>query len=342
VLNDKGKDLRQAYYVTEAVARLHSYFMGLRETFETATFNAAFAQDDWTLTFNRNEGSDINAVRGILTGAQAIFGVGAAGASIAGPFVAGAGGALTATFAGFNGLIMPHLVEAVNDETLKKSAQLGASLGKFSLSTSKSFVDMNNVLMKGDNFLNSGDIRSYLKGGRWVNFDGIDETATIDGMNTLLTGQAINQLWRYQKVYIMGGGRCGDGQGIGSGPQEGAYCRESDNTAWYLYHWEDYHSIKTALDTQFGLVRHPHGMFELGKGDYSAIKSSLQAYEVAAYNYTPKFALDRAKSAMGRNINPLKEGPSWEGTFTIPVCNISQAPTPTWKMTLNATRGPRF
>lgn len=190
---------------------------------------------------------------------------------------------------------------------------------------------MNNVLMKGDNFLNSGDIRSYLKGGRWVNFDGIDETATIDGMNTLLTGQAINQLWRHQKVYIMGGGRCGDGQGIGSGPQEGVYCRESDNTAWYLYHWEDYHSIKTALDTQFGLVRHPHGMFELGKGDYSAIhitdviKSSLQAYEVAAYNYTPKFALDRAKSAMGRNINPLKEGPSWEGTFTIPVCNISQA-----------------
>lgn len=131
VLNDKGKDLRQAYYVTEAVARLHSYFMGLRETFETATFNAAFSQDDWTLTFNRNEGSDINTVRDILTGAQAIFGVGAAGASIAGPFVAGAGGALTATFAGFNGLIMPHLVEAVNDETLKKSAQLGASLGKF-------------------------------------------------------------------------------------------------------------------------------------------------------------------------------------------------------------------
>jgi len=149
-------------------------------------------------------------------------------------------------------------------------------------------------------------------------------------MNTLLTGQAINQLWRHQKLYIMGGGRCGDGQGIGSGPREGAYCRESDNTAWYLYHWEDYHGIKTILDTRFGLVRHPHGMFELGKGDYSAIhipdviKSSLRAYETASYSYTPQFALDQAKSAMERNVNPLKEGPSWEGIFTVPVCNISQ------------------
>lgn len=149
-------------------------------------------------------------------------------------------------------------------------------------------------------------------------------------MNTLLTGQAINQIWRQQKVYIMGGGRCGDNQGIGSGPKEAVYCRESDNTAWYLYHWEDYYSIKTALDTHYGLVRHPHGMYKLGTGDYSAvnitdvIKSSLRAYEVAAYNYTPTFALDRAKSAMQQNINPLKEGPSWEGIFTVPVCNISE------------------
>jgi len=331
VLNGKGKDLRQAYYVTESIVRLHSYFMGLRETFESATFNAAFSKDDWTLKFNRNEDRDIEEVRDILTGAQALFGIGVAAASLAGPITAATGGALTATLAGLNGLIIPHLVEAAKDETLKKSAQLGASLGKFALSTSKSFVDMNNVLMKGDRFLDSGDIRSWLKGGWWVNFDGIDETATINAMNTLLTGQAINHLWRHQKVYIMGGGKCGDGQGIGSGPQEGAYCRESDNTAWYLYHWEDYHGILTALDTRFGLVRRPHGMDALGKGDYSTIhitdviKSSLQAYEVAGYNYTPEFALDRAKSAMERNINPLREGPSWEGIFSIPVCNVCEA-----------------
>lgn len=165
VLNGKSKDLRQIYYITEAIVRLHAYFMGLRETFETATFNAAFSKDEWTLTFNRNGLSDLNAVRDIMTGAQAIFGVGAAAAGLTGPLGGSAAGALNSAYAGFNGLILAHLVKATNDEIFTKSAELGARLGDLALSTSKSFVDMNNVLMKGDNFLNSGDIRSYLKGG---------------------------------------------------------------------------------------------------------------------------------------------------------------------------------
>ena len=33
----------------------------------------------------------------------------------------------------------------------------------------------------------------------------------------------------------MGGGACGDGQGIGSGPQNYSVCRNGQ--AWYLYYW---------------------------------------------------------------------------------------------------------
>lgn len=97
------------------------------------------------------------------------------------------------------------------------------------------FTSANNELMEGNNYDGTGDIRSYFAGGGFVDFGGVDKNSVINAMNAFLIGQSINQLWRTQKIFIMGGGACGDGQGIGSGPANYSVC--VNNVAWYLYWW---------------------------------------------------------------------------------------------------------
>ena len=190
----------------------------------------------------------------------------------------------------------------------------------------ETFIGANNILMHGDNYENTGDIRSYLQGGLFVDYTGVDKVAVINSMNGFLIGQSINQLWRTQKIFIMGGGACSDSQGIGSGPQEAMVCR--DGKSWYLYYWQEDDVISTTSH-QWGWVAQPPGMDQLGQGDYASlnvsdvINSSLDAYNVAGYNYTSATAASRAQSAIQDQWrNPGAQGPSWEGTFTIPVCDI--------------------
>ena len=121
------------------------------------------------------------------------------------------------------------------DDTFHKSAALGAALSTIVLGAMDGFNSSNNELMKGNNYDNTGDIRSYFKDGMVVAFGGVDKNAVTNTMNTFRIGNAVNILWRTQKIFIMGGGACGDGQCIGSGPQDYSVCRNGQ--AWYLYHW---------------------------------------------------------------------------------------------------------
>ena len=136
----------------------------------------------------------------------------------------------------------------------------------------KAFTAANNALMHGEKYLGTGDIRSYLKGGLFNNFLGVDKNAVIDKMNAFLTGQAINQLYRVQKIFIMGGGACGDNQGIGGGPKDYAICR--DGKAWYLYYWQE-DNVISLTSHQWGWVATPPGADKLGQGDYANVKVSV-------------------------------------------------------------------
>ncbi len=76
----------------------------------------------------------------------------------------------------------------------------------------------------------------------------------------------------------------------------------------------------------------PFGADELGKGAYryvkiaDVIKASVDAYAVAGYEYTNSPAQARAKDALTKGwANPGAQGPSWGGTFTIPVCDVGNA-----------------
>ena len=69
-------------------------------------------------------------------------------------------------------------------------------------------------------------------------------------------------------------------------------------------------------------------MEKLGQGDYEfvtvkdIIKSSRDAFKVGRLDYTESMAVDRIKNAIENGEGKPFE-PSWEGIFTIPVCDVS-------------------
>ncbi|KAL9602343.1 MAG: hypothetical protein Q9219_001909 [cf. Caloplaca sp. 3 TL-2023] len=329
ILNSKGPELRQAYYTLEAVNRLHGYFQGLGEAFQSASIASALSKDSWATTFYKDKDvKSVTALKEALNAVTTVVGVAAAFGGLAGPATGAATGAVSALFAGASGAVAP-LLGNHQDDTFQKSADMGAILGKVVLQSLKSFVAANNVLMHGDNFQNTGDIRAYLKDGLFLDFGGIDKVHVIDSVNAFLTGQAINALWRTQKVFIMGGGACGDGQGIGEGPQAYSLCR--DGKAWYLYWWEEPGGI-ILNKHKYGWTSAPLGADKLGVGDYAGINvqavisSSLDAYAAGRFAYTPATASARAQDALLKGWgNPGAAGAAWEGVFTIPVCDVGWA-----------------
>lgn len=283
-MNDKGGDIREAYYVLESITRLHSYFTGLSEAFEVSAIFAALSKDSWVTTFYKDKDvKSVGILREILNAVSAIVGIGSAFAGLAGSGAGAAGSALSALFTGgvgaatpligqqYGSLPIPYLPSTLpqsclsnftshctlsrpygrayskitqitddlssQDDIFKTSADLGRILGQIVIGAMKSFTSANNILMAGGNYDDTGDIRTYINGGLFVNFVGVDKNGVIDAMSNLLIGQAINALWRNQKVFIMGGGACGDNQGIGSGPQAASVCRNGQ--AWYFYYWQE-------------------------------------------------------------------------------------------------------
>ncbi|KAJ6083840.1 hypothetical protein N7467_007975 [Penicillium canescens] len=328
VLNDRGDDIRSAYYVLESVNRLHTYFTGIGEAFTTTALGAALSKDSWATTFYKDkDDKSVGALKQVLTLVTTIVGVGASFAGLGGAAagaIAGAGNALTNGAVGATNNVMPDHT----DDTFQKSADLGGILGSIVVDSLKSFTTANNQLMSGQSY-SDADIRSYLSGGAFLAYPGVDKNAVTDAMTNMLVGTSINQLYRTQKIFIMGGGACGDNQGIGSGPQEATVCR--DGKAWYLYYWQE-NDVVSTTSHQWGWVASPPGVDQLGQNEYEGVKvediinSSLDAYNVAGYNYDANTAASRASDAISSAwASPGSQGASWEGIFTVPVCDVGAA-----------------
>ena len=104
VLNNRGKDVRPAYYVLESVNRLHTYFTGLSEAFTTAALGAALAKDSWATTFYTDkDDKSVTALREVLNAVSMVVGIGAAFAGLAGPATAALAGAGAAIVSGASG-----------------------------------------------------------------------------------------------------------------------------------------------------------------------------------------------------------------------------------------------
>lgn len=114
-----------------------------------------------------------------------------------------------------------------------------------------SFISTNNELMFGHGYGSSSeDIRTYLQGGSWVNYPGLQKNGARDSMIAIMQSMMINSLWRMQRVFIIGGGACGDGQDIGhgiAGSGDNTIC-DDNNRAWYLYYWQKQNGPSTKTD----------------------------------------------------------------------------------------------
>ncbi|KAJ5096138.1 hypothetical protein NUU61_005494 [Penicillium alfredii] len=328
VLNDRGDDIRPAYYVLESVNRLHMYFKGIGEAFTVSALDAALSKDSWATTFYKDkDDKSVTALKEVLNAVATVVGIGAAFAGLAGPEAAAVAGAESALLAGAVGAANLAVGEH-QDDTFEKSADLGKILGSVVTDSLKSFTSANNDLMSGKTY-DDDDIRAYISGGAFLAYPGVDKNAVTDAMTNMLEGIAINQLYRTQKIFVMGGAACGDAQGIGGGPWEASVCR--DGKAWYLYYWQENDVISTTSH-QWGWVASPPGADQLGKNEFSGVKiediinSSLDAYNVAGYDYTAEKGSERASDALSNSwANPGSQGASWEGIFTVPVCDIGGA-----------------
>ena len=85
------------------------------------------------------------------------------------------------------------LVGLHQDDTFSTSAQLGSELSTIVVGAIEGFVSANNQLMAGQNYDNMGDIRSYLEGGMFVAFGGVDINGVTNAMNAFLIGNAVNE-----------------------------------------------------------------------------------------------------------------------------------------------------
>ncbi|KAJ5175330.1 uncharacterized protein N7482_001207 [Penicillium canariense] len=328
VLNDRGDDIRTTYYVLESVNRLHTYFTGVGQAFTTAALGAALSKDSWATTFYKDkDDKSATVLKEVLNAVATVVGIGATFAGLGYPLTGAVGGAAAALIGGANGAAGP-VVDVHQDDTFQKSADLGGILGTIVVDSLKSFTTANNQLMAGQSYGNN-DIRSYLSGGAFLAYAGVDKNAVTDAMTSMLIGTSINQLYRTQKIFVMGGGACGDNQGIGSGPSEAVVCR--DGKAWYLYYWQENDVISTTSH-QWGWVASPPGAEKLGANEYGSvtvadiINSSLDAYNVAGYDYSNDKAASRAEEAYVSGWgNPGAKGAAWEGIFTIPVCDVGAA-----------------
>lgn len=144
---------------------------------------------------------------------------------------------------------------------------MGAVLGSAVTDSLKQFTSNNNDLMAGKQ-VDDHDIRSYIAGGAMLSYPGVDKNAVTDAVTSQLIGMAINQLWRQQMVFIMGGGACGDNEGIGSGPQDTMICR--DGKAWYLYYWKT-HPGPALNSHKWGWVTPPPGAEKMNQGEFSGV-----------------------------------------------------------------------
>ena len=101
VLNSKGDEIRQTYYVLLATRHLHDCFGGFSEALQMGSIAAALAKDEWVRKFyHHHPDDDVVAKKELLNGFAAMFSIAAASGSFLAPQAAFAVGAMNALFGG--------------------------------------------------------------------------------------------------------------------------------------------------------------------------------------------------------------------------------------------------
>lgn len=206
VLTNNSDDLRHAYYVTEGVSRLHSHFDDLSEAFQDSAIWAAFAKDKWSLTFHPGKDEQSTGLKVGMITATFFVAVAFAFATTIGPLQAGSVSSATALWSAGQSSLNTFNVH--KDHSFIDAADLGVAIGELVIAASKVLVNVSNLVMQGGHLGTSGDIREFLRGGYWVEYEGLDRSKLVDNLAGFLLANAINRIWRTHAVYILGGPKC--------------------------------------------------------------------------------------------------------------------------------------
>ena len=110
ILEGNELELRQAYYVLEAVTRLHDYYTGVREAFTVSTNYAALGLNKWVTTFYKDKDVDAGIfLKEVFNGFGTVFGMIAAFGALEGGPPAVSLGITSALSGGLSGAITPGL-----------------------------------------------------------------------------------------------------------------------------------------------------------------------------------------------------------------------------------------
>ncbi|KAJ5374139.1 hypothetical protein N7517_006145 [Penicillium concentricum] len=342
-INSLGDSTEQAYYVLKALNNLHGFYLGLEESFNIAAVVSALENDEIVNNFWHDENAwDPLVSKEIMNLIVTLVAVGTVGLSA--PVLEPLVGTVAPSIAGASSTLLSGGVSAAIlattslDTTDITQANLGHLMAEAVRNIADSFVTSNNELMFGNGYGN-GDIRDVLKGGAWVNYPGLQKNQARNSMIATMQAMMINSLWRSQRVFIIGGGACHDGQDVGRGTSDGdnVICDE-ENRAWYLYYWQKDITKMNEWDRPNGWISRPWGSDRMGESPIlqgsgpfwnnlsplDAIKSSLKSFKAAGNKYDTATFNKRMAEIVGSGANPYSEGASMEGVWTIPVCDISK------------------
>ena len=178
---------------------------------------------------------------------------------------------------------------------------------------------------------NQTKISDFVEKGSFLNTT-IDEIAAINSTSALLLGQAINQFWLLNRIFIIGGDACDNPQ-LGPGPRGYTICK--DGKRWAFYWWVTVRpdSSVTADIGKIGYMTMPPGADKLGQGLYlnitlqDVMSSSLDLFAQYPYNYANRNqSSDDVRSQLyAANWTTTRQALNLTGTFTLPVCDISSA-----------------
>ncbi|KAH8721753.1 hypothetical protein BGZ61DRAFT_515977 [Ilyonectria robusta] len=237
-----------------------------------------------------------------------------------------------------------EVVKYPASQSFNDFADLGVFMTNVFEQTRSALNDMQENLATG-NYWGGKRFFDYAAGGVFLPGPGKEFSADPTASELTLLRQylqkqfnarAINYIWRQQKIFITYttdvDGSCEQDQ---QGPQDMKYCREGDAGVYYMYWW---HEASVGAGSTTGLnnfdtgkMDHPTGWDKLAAGwvdeGYQlelkdVFESSISAYQVAKFSYDGENAVKRAQEAVTDGwANPWDQGTSWEGTFTIPVCD---------------------
>ncbi|KAF4463500.1 hypothetical protein FALBO_9665 [Fusarium albosuccineum] len=335
---------RPVYMVLQSIQGFQNYFGEFIQVLDEAQMNlqgmSAYLASNF---FPPIEKSFEFFLRELVIGLGTAFTIGGSYLKLT-PWVSEKTSAALGTLANGVGTGYLENVQYPSDQNFDNFADLGVFMTNIFEQTRTALNDMQENLAVG-NYWHGDRFFNYAAGGAFLpgvgkEFSSEPAESQLASLRKYLQKQfnarAINYIWRQQKIFITYttdvDGSCEQDK---QGPQDMKYCRENDPGVYYLYWW---HEASVGLGASTGLnsfdtgkMDHPTGWDKLAAGwveeGYQLsltdiFESSIAAYQAHRFDYDGKNAVQRAREAVTEGwANPWERGTSWEGTFTIPICD---------------------